>query len=525
MRQFTRGERAKLSELAAINHIWEIGVSIDAPFFVVDFCCLGLDASGEVVDERYLISYNQPEAPQNAIRLDNTSNNGAIFTFNLGRLPQQVRRLVFTATLHEPSLPGGLLGAAFSWFGGVNADIGEGRLTLSTPAIDTGIFSFAGEDFAGESTLILGELYWRDEWRFVAAGQPLKGELNTFLRSLTDGPTPVPMRPSMPQRPVSPLSAPPRQPRAQTLLAPKVPALAPLTAAPSAPIAVSAPARLPVAPLPVAPLESPRAPAQPVAQSLVSPSNPASPVIASTVLPGALPFPQSLPPGGKLQDLIDVAAPGSTLTLMRDEYEGPITIDKTLILEGRDSALWSRIGPVVTIAAPDVVLHNLDIEITVSPAAPGETSANETGANETSVNETGANETNVALKIQNQAPHLQLDNVRVRGRISGLGAEDGDWELPALLDLGQFAPRAANDFCFSLRVPTPVQLLSPVEGVSLLPAELGAGQHQVTLQVRDVTPETLIVGFIEVRSASLTRRIPLSGSAVAGVAAKLAVKL
>ncbi len=493
MRQFHRGERAKLSELAAINHIWEVGISVDAPFFIVDFCCLALDVEGEVFDDRFLISYNQPDSPQNAIRMDNASNNGAIFTLNMGLLPDQARRVVFTATLHKPEMPGGILGAAFSMFG-PDIDVGEGHLTLSTPAIDAAVFPFSGQDFGEESALILGEFYWRDEWRFVAAGQPLKGELDDFLRTLTDGPTPAPTPSPTPIASVkksAPMAAPPRQPPA----APRPPI--------STPIALPAVIQAPISPIRAA-APSPVAPK--IAAPAISLPAISLPAVSAPIAAPAVPvFPQALAPDEKLQDLIDAAAPGSTLTLMRDEYEGPIVIDKPLILEGRDSALWSKTGPVVRVAAADVALHNLDIEITILPAL--------------------SDETGVALQVEGEAPRLRLDNVRVRGRIQGLGAEDGEWRLPAMLNLGQFAARAHNEFQFLVRVPTTVKLSSPVEGVSLLPTEIDAGEHQIKLHVRDVAPETLIMGFIELRSVSLLRTVSLGGNAVVGVEAKLGVTL
>lgn len=490
MREFIRGERAKLSDLAAINHIWEVSVALDAPFYIVDFCCLGLDAHGEVVDDRYLISYNQPDAPQDAIRMNNASNNGAIFTVHLGRLPQEIRRVVFTATLHKPEMPGGLVGAALNFFGaGLDGPVGEGYLTLSTPAIDVGSFLFSGENFGEESTLILGELYWRDEWRFVAAGQAPKGELSDFLRTLTDGPTPAPL-PSATPAAKPPVVAPPRPPR-PVIPAPRPQAPVLLPTAPSAPIPVKA---TPV-PVPTA------APVQPAAASISA--RPKATQSTAPVPAATLPiFPRELAPGEKLQDLIDDALPGSTVTLVRDEYPGPVIINKPLVLEGRDSALWARTGPVITVTAPDVELRNLDVEITVAHDDPGEQG--------------------VALRLENVAKRVQLENVRVRGRISGLGEEDGDWQLPALLDLGQFAPRALNELRFTLRVPTAVRLSSPVEGVSLSPAEVGAGQHLVTLQVRDVLPDSLIVGFVELRSEAIVRTIPLRGSAVTGVLPRLA---
>jgi stress response protein SCP2 len=471
MRQFIRGERAKLSDLAAINHIWEVGVSIDAPFYIVDFCCLGLDARGEVVDDRYLISYNRPDAPNGAIRMDNTSNNGAIFTINLGRLPAEVRRVVFTATLHKPEMPGGIIGAAFNFFGvGIEGDIGEGHLTLSTPAIDTGVFAFSGDNFGEDSTLVLGEIYWRDEWRFVAAGQPPKGELGAFLRTLTDGPLPVPPPVPPPSTPAS-IAAPPRPPR----VAPR-----PVTTATPPPILRPAAPSAPVTRARTTTSAPPSAPVQPVAQS-VSATPPAQetqrPVQAVAPVVKAPPaaasvIPRVIPVGGNLQELIDAAAPGSTLTLIRDEYEGPVVIGKPLVLEGRDSAVWSKNGPVVTITVPGVTLQNLDIEVTVAHDDP--------------------TEKGVALLIEGETPQLQLNSVRVSGRVSGLGDEDGQWTLPSMLDLGEFAARSVNEFHFALSVPTSVRLSSPVEGVVLTPGEVEAGEHRITLQVRDVPADSLI---------------------------------
>ncbi|HEX8464533.1 MAG TPA: TerD family protein [Abditibacterium sp.] len=513
MRQLIRGERAKLSELAAINHIWEVGIALDAPFYIADFCCLGLDARGEVNDDRFLISYNQPDAPGDAIRLDNAGNGEAIFTLNLGRLPREISRLVFTITLQQAEMPGGLLGAAFSALGAINTEIGQGHITLRTPAVECAFFPFSGDDFAESATLILGEFYWRDEWRFVAAGQPLRGELSAFLQTLTEGPLPIPLAPPAP-RPAPPLAAPPRSapplavpPRPSSPpLAPSRPPLAP-SLQPSAPVAarVAASPRAPVAPPRAAPV-----PAAPRSAPVASPAVQAAarPLVvapAAAQSPVAAPLPQSLPPGEKLQDLIDAAAPASTLRLMRDEYQGPVVIAKPLVLEGGEGALWAKSGPVLTISAPDVTLRHLDIEVTGRGDAAGDAG--------------------VALHVAATALRLRLDDVQVRGRTRGLGAEDGEWQLPATLDLGEFAARAANDFRFRVRVPVAVELTSAVEGVALSPAQIEAGEHQITLQVRDVAPETLLVGYLEVRSAQLTRAVALRGAAVAGQAPKLGVEL
>ncbi len=464
MRQFLRGERHKLADFAPLHRVWQVELSLDAPQFVIDYCCLGLDADGHPVGDEYLIFYNRPDAPYGAISLDNASNNGALFTLDLGNLPAHVRRLVFTATLHHVESEAamvnvqgsGALADIFASAFGLAPDIGEGYLALGagtreTESIEAGFFAFSGTDFGGETTLVIGEVGWKDEWRFIGVGKGLAGDLSAFLRHLDGG--------SVRANPVQPVTIPPAR-----VLAPPAPAPAPPIAAPR--------------PTPIT------APPQPTA----------TPAVARPV--AAPPIAQSPPPGGTLQDLIDAAAPNSVLILMRGEYQGPFFITKPLTIQGQNSALWARQGPVVTVEARDVALHDLEIEVTIPQ---------------------NGGEGDIALKIAGEAP--QLHDVRVRGRIAGLPDGDGEWKVPTSLDLGRFAARAENRWRFELSVPTAVQLSSPVEGLSLSPAQVDAGQHQITLTLRDVAPDAIIAGQIEVRAASLTRTIPVSGSAVLGVEA------
>ncbi|MBW3635187.1 MAG: TerD family protein [Armatimonadetes bacterium] len=466
MRQFLRGERHKLADFAPLHRVWQVELSLDAPQFVIDYCCLGLDIDGHPVGDEYLIFYNRPDAPYGAISLDNASNNGALFTLDLGNLPASVRRLVFTATLHRVESEAaminvqgnGALADIFASAFGLTPDIGEGYLSLGagtreTEIIEAGFFAFSGADFGRETTLVIGEIGWKDEWRFIGVGKGLAGDLSAFLRHLDGGSVraqPVTIPPARVLSPATPTLAPPA-PRRTPLAAPSPPAVVPTVAKPVA----------------------------------------------------AAPIAQSPPPGGTLQDLIDAAAPNSTLTLMRGEYQGPFSISKPLTLRGQNSALWARQGPVVTVESRGVALHDLEIEVTIPQNASGES--------------------DIALKIVGEAP--QLHDVRVRGRITGLLDGEGEWILPPALDLGRFAARAENGWKFELRVPTAVQLSSSVEGLSPSPDHVEAGQHQIMLTLRDVVPDAIIAGQIEVRSASLSRTIPVSGSAAKDLDAARAMPL
>ena len=200
-----------------------------------------------------------------------------------------------------------------------------------------------------------------------------------------------------------------------------------------------------------------------------------------------------------MQDLIDAAAPGSTLILQRGEYQGPLSIAKPLVLEARDSAVWQKSGPVVTIASPGVFLHDLDVEITVSADDAGEKG--------------------VALRVEKSDVPLELESVRLRGHIAGLGAGDGIWKLPRRLNLGEFAARAANEFRFQIEVPSAVTLRCSVGGIEISPPQVEAGAHQITLRARDIAPDTLLVGEFEVRGATAVFTLPVQGQAQNGVEA------
>jgi|GEM_PF-6358634 len=195
-----------------------------------------------------------------------------------------------------------------------------------------------------------------------------------------------------------------------------------------------------------------------------------------------------------LQRLVDGAAPGSVLRLSRNEYAGPVRVERPLTIEGNGSTLWSRSGPVLHVGAAGVRLRDLGIEVTGS-------------------DESG--EAGVALSI---APGCapEMHQVQVRGRVVGLGEETGEWALPAALSLGTLAPRQRNEFRLVLRVPVACCLSSAVSGVRLAPETLAAGETEVTLSVEGVGADTLLAGEIVLHSPHLQRTIGLTGSTVGG---------
>src|SRR5690606_20865601 len=68
-------------------------------------------------------------------------------------------------------------------------------------------------------------------------------------------------------------------------------------------------------------------------------------------------------PGTPLQPVIDAAAPGDTIRLAPGRHAGPIVIDRTLPPAGKPGARLAGTGSgsVVTVTAPDVRVHGLEI--------------------------------------------------------------------------------------------------------------------------------------------------------------------
>ncbi|MDZ7851613.1 MAG: nitrous oxide reductase family maturation protein NosD [Halomonas sp.] len=69
-------------------------------------------------------------------------------------------------------------------------------------------------------------------------------------------------------------------------------------------------------------------------------------------------------PGEPLQPLIERAADGDRLLLPEGRYPGPLTIDRTLTLQGKEGAVidGGGNGHAVVLEAPDIVLEHLTIE-------------------------------------------------------------------------------------------------------------------------------------------------------------------
>ncbi|MFI1679630.1 TerD family protein [Streptomyces sp. NPDC020607] len=257
-REFQRGHKAKVSDLTAGTDLY-VGVQISAPGLTFDISCFGLDASERLSDDRYFIFFNQPKSPEESIQLLGAqAGDSESFRVTLDRIPQQIQRLSFTATID---------GA------GQMSQVASGYIRIVAGGEEVVRYAFTGTEFSTERAVMLGDFYLKDVWRFAAIGQGFDGGLDALLRNF--GGEVAEEEPAAPQQQAgAPSFAPPAQATAPPAFG------APAAAAPQqAPVPAPAPAPAPAqhfAPPQGATPPPPPAPMDPsvhAAQTVVAPLN------------------------------------------------------------------------------------------------------------------------------------------------------------------------------------------------------------------------------------------------------------
>ncbi|BAC70776.1 stress protein [Streptomyces avermitilis] len=167
-REFQRGHKAKISDLTAGTDLY-VGVQITGPGLTFDISCFGLDAEERLSDDRYFIFFNQPKTPEESIQLLGAqAGDTESFRVTLDRIPPQIQKLSFTATLD---------GA------GQMSQVAPGYLRIVAGGEEVARYSFTGSEFSTERAVMLGDFYLKDVWRFAAVGQGFDGGLDALLKN------------------------------------------------------------------------------------------------------------------------------------------------------------------------------------------------------------------------------------------------------------------------------------------------------------------------------------------------------
>ena len=162
--QLIRGQRALLSDLTSSTTLL---VGVDLQGVMVDVSCFGLDAKGQLSDDRYMVFFNQHATPCDGVRIANPAGYAAGFDLALDRLPASIERLVFVAAID---------GA------GAMSQLASGQVVL-VAGEHQAAFVFTGDDFQCERALILIEIYRKSGvWRVAATGQGFNGGMDALVR-------------------------------------------------------------------------------------------------------------------------------------------------------------------------------------------------------------------------------------------------------------------------------------------------------------------------------------------------------
>ncbi|MEU1873826.1 stress response protein SCP2/uncharacterized protein (AIM24 family) [Streptomyces ambofaciens] len=267
-REFQRGHKARISDLTAGTDLY-VGVQISGPGLSFDISCFGLDAEERLSDDRYFVFFNQPKTPEESIQLLGAqAGDTESFRVTLDRIPQQIQKLSFTATID---------GA------GQMSQVGPGYLRIVAGGEEVARYPFSGSEFSTERAVMLGDFYLKDVWRFAAVGQGFDGGLDALLRNfggeVAEDEAPEPQQAQQPQTGAAPGFAPPAQASAPPAFG------APAASAPAPAPAPQGFAPPPAATPPPAPAPAP-GPDVHAAQTIVAPMN---------TPPGGAPVPPPAP--------------------------------------------------------------------------------------------------------------------------------------------------------------------------------------------------------------------------------------
>lgn len=174
--ELVKGHRGRVDQLTAATTL-ELGVTLSGPA-TYDVSLFGLDASGRLSDDAYMVFYNQPSSPEGSIRVAPRADGGD-FTVDLAAVPGSIHRLVITAAID---------GA------GTMAQLVQGQVVVRAGGQEVARHTTTGADYTGERALMLFELYRKDDggrpeggrpgqhWRLTVVGQGFDGGMAALVR-------------------------------------------------------------------------------------------------------------------------------------------------------------------------------------------------------------------------------------------------------------------------------------------------------------------------------------------------------
>lgn len=173
----SQGQRMPLSNLVQGQQLSFV-IQIQSPLNI-DLVCFGLDAQGQLSDDRYMTFFNQPNTPCQSVQQRGMDE----FAVDLAKLPASIERLVFTAAIDGSGAMHDIQASSFSI---KNA---QGLIVANCP--------FSGLNFTAEKAIMLADIYRKDgQWRIASNLQGFNEGLAALVKhfggEIADEPSPAP---------------------------------------------------------------------------------------------------------------------------------------------------------------------------------------------------------------------------------------------------------------------------------------------------------------------------------------------
>ena len=176
--QLRKGQKQSLNQLCPGLDLIQVGLGWDlgpnGQGYDLDVDAFMLGANGKVIGDDWFVFYNQPESPDQSVRLlcDSTTGAGAgddeIVQVQLSKVNPQVTKIVFIVSINEAKQYG------YNFSNVANAYV---RITDVRTNQELARFQLT-DYYANVNSMVVGEVYrYNGEWKFSAVGDGVSADL------------------------------------------------------------------------------------------------------------------------------------------------------------------------------------------------------------------------------------------------------------------------------------------------------------------------------------------------------------
>ena len=121
--------------------------------------------------------------------------------------------------------------------------------------------------------------------------------------------------------------------------------------------------------------------------------------------------------------------------------------------------------------------------------------------------------TGICLSIKKRCNPV-FKNVPIKGRVVGLKEEEGNWEIPDVLELGSIEPNKVTKKKIIIYCPAPAKIYSKISGIICKPENLKPDLNEIDIITDALFKNTFITGYliIETLKFNLQRKISVTGN-------------